>query len=220
MYPILGPLNELAARHYVSIIGNCHTNKADTMSAKHRITGSTAILAAARCASIVLRDPDNEDRRRRFFSRLNRTTPPATIPAWPSDHHRRSGRSRSRRVVRRDRRDHGRRGPPPGGGGPRQDGTEKDPESLDAVRFLKELLKNGPVDATRIEAEAKAGGTSLRPARGTKRNSISRFAGSANSAPTESGSGVYPSTWIRDGGVLRRHTKEDIGSQTPVTCPP
>ena len=42
-------------------------NKAETMSAKHRVTGSTAILAAARCGWIVLRDPDSDDRKRRLF---------------------------------------------------------------------------------------------------------------------------------------------------------
>jgi hypothetical protein len=41
-------------------------------------------------------------------------------------------------------------------------GHEKDPESLDAVRFLKQILKDGPVDATRIEEEAQAYGVSLK----------------------------------------------------------
>ncbi len=161
MYAILGPLNELAARHNVSILGNCHTNKADTMSAKHRITGSTAILAAARCAWIVLRDPDHEDRRRRLFLplkqnnsagedtglafRITSDDPEGVAHVEWSDE---VIEETADEVLRRTAKVRIEKG--------------RDPESLDAVRFLQEILKDGPVDATRIETEAKEFGVSLK----------------------------------------------------------
>jgi putative DNA primase/helicase len=161
IYKILGPLNEIATRHDVSIVGNCHTNKADTLSAKHRITGSTAILAAARCAWIVLRDPDNEDRRRRLFLPLkqNNSSGDDTGLAFRLSAADPDGvahvewcdgivEETADEVLRRAATVRG------------EMGRGKDADNLAAVRYLKEILRDGPVESTRIEAEAKPGGTS------------------------------------------------------------
>jgi KaiC/GvpD/RAD55 family RecA-like ATPase len=59
----LAPLADLAQRHGVAVLMVSHLNKATTMQALYRVTGSVAFVAAARSAFGVVRDPNDRDRR-------------------------------------------------------------------------------------------------------------------------------------------------------------
>lgn len=55
---VLGPLTDLAARHGVTIMGITHLSKAQGNSAMARFMGSTGIIAAARAAFLVTEHED------------------------------------------------------------------------------------------------------------------------------------------------------------------
>ena len=55
---VLGPLTDLAARHGVTILGITHLSKAQGNSAMARFMGSTGIIAAARAAFLVTEHED------------------------------------------------------------------------------------------------------------------------------------------------------------------
>ena len=59
----LAPLAEMAQAHGVAVLMVSHLNKATTMQAIYRVTGSVAFVAAARSAFGVVRDPADRDRR-------------------------------------------------------------------------------------------------------------------------------------------------------------
>jgi putative DNA primase/helicase len=59
----LAPLAELAQRYGFAVLMVSHLNKATTMQALYRVTGSVAFIAAARSAFGVVRDPNDRDRR-------------------------------------------------------------------------------------------------------------------------------------------------------------
>ncbi|MGH8255574.1 MAG: AAA family ATPase [Steroidobacteraceae bacterium] len=59
----LAPLAELAQRYGVAVLMVSHLNKATTMAAIYRVTGSVAFVAAARSAFGVIKDPDDKGRR-------------------------------------------------------------------------------------------------------------------------------------------------------------
>jgi hypothetical protein len=59
----LAPLAELAQRHGMAVLMVSHLNKATTMQALYRVTGSVAFVAAARSAFGVIRDPNDKERR-------------------------------------------------------------------------------------------------------------------------------------------------------------
>ena len=59
----LAPLAELAQRYGFAVLMVSHLNKATTMQALYRVTGSVAFVAAARSAFGVVRDPNDRDRR-------------------------------------------------------------------------------------------------------------------------------------------------------------
>ncbi len=67
---VLAPLSDLAARLGVCVLAVHHLNKSSGQTAIHRITGSLAIVAAARMAHLVCRDPaptQDADPRVRFM---------------------------------------------------------------------------------------------------------------------------------------------------------
>ena len=124
-------------------------NKAETMSAKHRVTGSTAILAAARCGWIVLRDPDSDDKRRRLFLPLKQNNSAGDDSGlafritsedpdgvahieWSDD----VIEDTADEVLKRSATV---RGEKAGGG------------HSAAIEFLRELLRDGPVPSTQVE---------------------------------------------------------------------
>jgi putative DNA primase/helicase len=59
----LAPLAELAQRQGMAVLMVSHLNKATTMQALYRVTGSVAFVAAARSAFGVVKDPDDKERR-------------------------------------------------------------------------------------------------------------------------------------------------------------
>jgi hypothetical protein len=60
---LLTPLAEMAGRYGAAVICVSHLNKGGQSSALMRVTGSLAFVAAARCAYIVAKDPQNAERR-------------------------------------------------------------------------------------------------------------------------------------------------------------
>ena len=63
MRGLLAPLSALAAKYKIAIILVTHLNKGSATNAMHRITGSLALVAAARASYLVSKDPDNPVRR-------------------------------------------------------------------------------------------------------------------------------------------------------------
>lgn len=60
---LLSPLSDLAAKHGAAVVCVSHLNKSIGGEALMRVTGSTAFVAAARAAFIVVKDPENGARR-------------------------------------------------------------------------------------------------------------------------------------------------------------
>ncbi|MCC7388146.1 MAG: AAA family ATPase [Phycisphaerales bacterium] len=60
---LMAPLSALAARKGVAIVLVAHLNKAQARKAIHRLTGSLAVVAAARMGWLVAEDPNDKDRR-------------------------------------------------------------------------------------------------------------------------------------------------------------
>jgi hypothetical protein len=60
---VLAPVERLAQRFGVAVVAVSHLNKGGGAEAIARVTGSMAFVAAARSASLVVRDPDDETRR-------------------------------------------------------------------------------------------------------------------------------------------------------------
>ena len=66
---VLGPVSQLAEKHGVAILGIAHLNKGVGKSV-NRVNGSIGIVAAARAAWLVCKDPDEEDGDRRLFLQI------------------------------------------------------------------------------------------------------------------------------------------------------
>lgn len=60
---LLSPLSDLAAMRGAAVVCVSHLNKSVGAEALMRVTGSTAFVAAARAAFVVVKDPQNEARR-------------------------------------------------------------------------------------------------------------------------------------------------------------
>lgn len=60
---VLRPLERVAQAHHVAVVLVSHLNKGGGAEAMTRVTGSLAFVAAARSAFLVVRDPQDEDRR-------------------------------------------------------------------------------------------------------------------------------------------------------------
>lgn len=60
---VLRPLERVAQAHHVAVVLISHLNKGGGAEAMTRVTGSLAFVAAARSAFLVVRDPQDEDRR-------------------------------------------------------------------------------------------------------------------------------------------------------------
>ena len=60
---VFGPLKELAEAYEVAIICVMHLNKSNTQNAIHRVSGSTANVAASRGSWLVTNDNDEESRK-------------------------------------------------------------------------------------------------------------------------------------------------------------
>jgi putative DNA primase/helicase len=60
---LLSPLSDMAAKHGAAVVCVSHLNKSVGAEALMRVTGSTAFVAAARAAFIVVKDPESVTRR-------------------------------------------------------------------------------------------------------------------------------------------------------------
>jgi putative DNA primase/helicase len=60
---LLSPLSDMAAKYGAAVVCVSHLNKSVGTEALMRVTGSTAFVAAARAAFIVVKDPENDVRR-------------------------------------------------------------------------------------------------------------------------------------------------------------
>jgi hypothetical protein len=60
---LLKPLGDLAARHGIAVLGIMHLNKQGGNEALLRFTGSMAYVGVARSAYLVIKDPDQPERR-------------------------------------------------------------------------------------------------------------------------------------------------------------
>ena len=60
---LLTPLSLLSSRHKTSVIMVSHPPKTKGAPAVHKVSGSVAFIAAARSGFIIIRDPEEEDRR-------------------------------------------------------------------------------------------------------------------------------------------------------------
>jgi hypothetical protein len=148
---ILEPLKKLAARRRVGILGNNHLNKCSgETNALYRGMGSIAFVAAARSSWLVTPDPAVKDRR--LFTDVKVTNKKEdvggmafrvgpTVPgafSWEKD----------RVDLTADQALRAGQGPI----GPRA------PARAEAREFLRDLLKNGPVDAVVALDRADAAG--------------------------------------------------------------
>jgi putative DNA primase/helicase len=148
---LLAPLAKLAAEHCVAVVIVTHLNKGAGMSAMQRVTGSVAFIAAARAAYIVARDPHDPTGERRLFLPLkNNLGDDSTGFAYRILDERikweESVSITADAALVPDSKD-GSRGP-------------KQAERKEAIAWLKELLKPGPLPAKDIFRQAEDAGYS------------------------------------------------------------
>ena len=151
---VLAPLADLAARHHVAVLAVRHLNKNEGVRAIHRSMGSVGFVAAARAVWIVTRDKDDDDRRL-FLVVKNNLAGERTGLAYrlvSSGHVSKVEWEDGPVTISADEAlTHQSEG----------EATERD----QAKEWLSEALKYGPVEATRILAEAKENGYAERTVR-------------------------------------------------------
>jgi putative DNA primase/helicase len=161
---ILTPIADFADACRVAILGVSHLNKSNAQEALQRVSGSLAFVAAARAALIVVKDRGNPARRLLLplKNNLGRDTGGlafAVQTEWLD-----SGIETSRIEWEPDpvmlTADEAMR-------------VDTDPERAgereDAKRFLRELLKDGPVMATEAEREYQEAGFSEKTVKRAKK---------------------------------------------------
>ena len=153
---LLAPLAELAAHHKVAAISISHLNKSGIGNALYRTMGSLAFTAAARAAYIVTKDKDNPERRLLMPAKNNLAKDNtglaysvvtaengAPVIAWESEPV----------MITADE-------------------ALAVPESNDertdtdwAVDYLRDLLSNGPIQASEVQKGARQIGVSKKSLR-------------------------------------------------------
>jgi len=149
---LLQPLSAMAQRYACSVVLIAHLNKSSGGSALNRVNGAVGLVAAARVAHCVVRDP--EDSERRLFLPLKsnlgpdrgglayRIIAPRGVPIlqWEVGC---VAVTADQVMAQSD-----------GGGG----GVRSDLD--DAKQFLNELLKDGPCESKDVQREARSAGIS------------------------------------------------------------
>jgi putative DNA primase/helicase len=153
---LLAPLAKLAAAHRVAVVMVTHQSKSGGSRAMYRSMGSLAFVAAARSAWLVVKDKDNP-RRRLFLPVKNNIGNDRTGLAFTVADHMGHGvvewergevtTTADEALAAEAGADEGTRGPAPDA-------------RLAAERWLRELLKAGPVAVKTVQAEVKAAGMS------------------------------------------------------------
>ena len=160
---VLEPVGEMASRLGVAVVAITHLNKAGSGSANNRIIGSIALVAAARAAMIVARDPDDRERRLLLPTKNNLGPEGAGLGFRVGLFSTPSGINAA--AIYFDNLPVNRTA-----------GEVLDAASGDNWRnardeaedFLRDILAEGPKSVKEIEAETKAAGLSLRTVRRAK----------------------------------------------------
>jgi AAA domain len=79
----LEPLARMADQTGMSIVGLIHLNKGGSKDPLNAVMGSKAFTAVARSVNIVVRDPDDEEDRRRLFGTPKNNLGPTDLPLLP-----------------------------------------------------------------------------------------------------------------------------------------
>jgi hypothetical protein len=151
---VLEPISEMAARKRTGILSITHFSKSNsgtTTKALHRFIGSIAFVGAPRAAFAVIEDSDSEGRMLFLHAKNNMAKPPQGLAfrlvqtlldglhrpvsyvAWDSEHVSMTANEALN-------------------AGDKTEPTAK----AEAIGFLTNVLANGPVKVTEIEAEARA----------------------------------------------------------------
>jgi len=151
---MLAPLAALAARYGVALVIISHLNKNAALQAIYRATGSLAFPAAARTAWLVAKDQDDEARRLLLCLKNNLAKEPPGLAfritrgavEWlPGPV---TMTADAALAVKNDKGGH-------------KPGPEPEARSQ-AVDWLRELLKDGPLESARVKDEGKAAGYTWR----------------------------------------------------------
>jgi hypothetical protein len=146
---VLAPLAAMAEKHNVTIIGIVHLNKRSDVGAIYRVSGSMAFVAAARSVWLIEREKAEEkDRSLRYFTPLktNLSVDPKGLVF----------RIECGVITFQD-------GMPPTADECLASKAipQKERPREHAKQFLREMLKNGPVDSKQILEEAKGNGITI-----------------------------------------------------------
>jgi len=72
----LAPINALARKYHVAIVGIMHCNKNTSLQVLYRIMGSMGFPSVARSIWLIAKDREDEENKRRFFSPLKNNLAP------------------------------------------------------------------------------------------------------------------------------------------------
>jgi len=72
----LAPINALARKYHVAIVGIMHCNKNTSLQVLYRIMGSMGFPSVARAIWLIAKDREDEDNKRRYFSPLKNNLAP------------------------------------------------------------------------------------------------------------------------------------------------
>jgi len=152
---VLSPLATVAARHGVGIVAVMHLNKKSDASPIYRVLGSVGFVAAARVVWAVVRD--KHERRRRLLAPIKANLAPDVGGlAFVIESDPESGQpvlAWERQAV----------------DVAVEDALEEvSPAEREVVRWLRELLRHGPMAAKEVAREAKAAGFSMTTIRRVK----------------------------------------------------
>jgi len=146
---VLAPLAELACRYQIAVVAVSHLNKAVGRSAMQRVIGSVAFSAVARSVWVVVKDANDPSRRLMLPAKNNLGQDSGGLAF-------RIVRDDEAPAVRLDWE------PEPVTAGVdevlQDSKTRPSPELDEAVEWLAEQLKTGPVAAKEIRARAKRDG--------------------------------------------------------------
>jgi hypothetical protein len=158
---VLSPLAALGERTRAAIVGIMHLNKAEQQRAIYRAQGSIAFTAAARAVFAVTEDPEDAERRLLLPVKLNvgRNPPGLAFRLVSTD-------------VATDSGDMTKIGQVVWDNAPvtmdvrtalgASEGPERSSRVDQAMEFLRDLLRTGPMEATVVEQKARASGVAIR----------------------------------------------------------
>jgi len=72
----LAPINAVARKYHVAIVGIMHCNKNTSLQVLYRIMGSVGFPSVARCIWLIAKDREDEENKRRYFSPLKNNLAP------------------------------------------------------------------------------------------------------------------------------------------------